>query len=194
MIQQAISAVLCTPPVFATIVSTDANGNEKTLKRFTSVTVSVTEKGYVVAGIDAEDDTILCTGSTDVDFRLTPLEAVQVIRALDGMQIFTVVGPEGNEVLEINHLIKALRGELRGRSLEALAQKFCERPMGFLSTIRRVPNKSEMWRLMKRYSRDNGLAFFVSARRVVMPYLKREGLVSVDELDWFKEQVMAIER
>src|SRR5690606_17307160 len=127
-------------------------------------------------------------------FRLTPLEAVQVIRALDGMQIFTVVGPEGNEVLEINHLIKALRGELRGRSLEALAQKFWERPKGLLSMIRRVPDKSEMRRLMKRYSLDNGMTFFASACKVVVPYMKRKGLMSMDELDWFNEQVLVIER
>lgn len=184
MFSEALFIVLKTEPVLMTLVTLGAKGREDAVTRRTSLGVAETEQGYVIVGIDAEDGSIVCTSSLEAEYRLTPLEAVQLLRTLDGIQVITLTGAYSDEAVECNQLIRALRGSLNEYEMDRLADKFWAHPKALLLAVRSIPAQEDMDDLMARYSTDRGLAFFMSARCTVGPAMQKLGLISREELWW----------
>lgn len=187
MIGSTLSLPLMTEPVMMTFVLMTTDRKEQVEKRSAVIAVVATRKGYMLAALDAYDGSTICMSSPDAQFYLTPLEAVQLLKALDGMQVVTLTGAQENQAEEFNHLIQALRGTLYGRKLVRLAQKFGEQhPEAWIVRISARPSDIEMAFLMEHFSRDRGYAFYTTARRIITPAMQRQRIISAEELWWLR--------
>lgn len=187
-----LDIVLRAEPVYTTLMVKDSMGRKPVAKRKLSLAVAATSTGYIIVGIDIEDESIVCTSSTDDAFRLTPLEAIQLLRTIDGLSTLTLTGPYEDEVEEFNLLIKVLRGSSIGHEFTRVADMLDEPVEKLLEILNAIPEDNETPYLMHIFSSDSGLGFFESAQRVVAPYMERRGLIGREELWWITRNAVPL--